>query len=406
MNNHPLVSIAFLTALFILSSSCFGQWEPDVRLTDDPAESRPPQNNARSIAAYGSLVIVVWTDSRDGSGEIYFKRSKNGGTTWEKDRRLTNNPNVSVNPSVSISGSVVHLVWEEDRNGNNEIYYKRSLDKGETWGQDQRLTNDSASSLNPSLATTGPNLHIVWQDNRDGVATNENEVDNYEVYYKSSKDSGRSWHVRSLPASLIQRDKRLTQNIGHSYLPGISASGSNVHVVWSDARENNFEIFYKRSTDGGLHWDPDRRLTNTSSPSTYPSICAEKSSVHVVWQEYLTGNREIFYKRSPDTGTTWGEDTRLTNNSSISSSPSIATLDRGVHVVWADYRDGNEEIYYKRSRDDGITWGPDTRLTNSPGYSTNPGVSVTGKAVHVMWVDFRDGNPEIYYKRNQTGNTN
>jgi hypothetical protein len=106
-----------------------------------------------------------------------------------------------------------------------------------------------------------------------------------------------------------------------------------------------------------------------------------------------------------DAGISWGDDVRLTNDPSFSSEPSIATLDRGVHVVWSDYRDGNQEIYYKRSRDDGLTWGPDTRLTNSTGFSTNPSVAVTGKAVHVVWMDYRDGNHEIYYKRNPTGNT-
>ena len=405
MINHISISRLFLGALFVLSSPCSAQWQPDIRLTNNPTESRLAQNNARAVAAYGNLVFVVWRENSSGSAGIYSKRSTDGGITWEKDRQLTNNPGFSVNPSVSLSGSVVHIVWEDNRNENNEIYYKRSLDKGVNWGPDRRLTNDSAVSRNPSLAATGLNLHVVWQDNRDGVAANDNEADNYEVYYKRSLDSGRSWSRRPVPSTMTQGDKRLTENISFSYLPAVAAVGSVVHVLWSDARENNFEIYYKRSPDGGLHWEPDRRLTNTSTPSTLPSVSVQGSGVHVVWQESLSFNREIYYKHSMDAGITWGEDTRLTNHPSISSAPSIATLDRGVHVVWSDYRDGNQEIYYKRSRDDGLTWGPDTRLTNSNSFSTNPSVAVNGKAVHVVWMDYRDGNNEIYYKRDPTGNT-
>ena len=34
-----------------------------------------------------------------------------------------------------------------------------------------------------------------------------------------------------------------------------------------------------------------------------------------------------------------------------------------MHVVWHDYRDGNSEIYYKRSIDGGVSWSADMQLT-------------------------------------------
>ena len=69
-----------------------------------------------------------------------------------------------------------------------------------------------------------------------------------------------------------------------------------------------------------------------------------------------------------------------------------------------DIRDGNYEIYYNRSTDAGTTWETDTRLTNATGSSYYPSVSVSGLLVHVVWMDIRDGNYEIYYKRNPNGN--
>ena len=76
-----------------------------------------------------------------------------------------------------------------------------------------------------------------------------------------------------------------------------------------------------------------------------------------------------------------------------------------MHVVWYDYRNGTyPEIYYIRSTNEGTSWGPDVRLTNSLGFSGNPSVSVYGTSVHVVWQDDKEGNPEIYHKYNPTGN--
>ena len=95
---------------------------------------------------------------------------------------------------------------------------------------------------------------------------------------------------------------------------------------------------------------------------------------------------------------------RLTSNGAISYTSQngrwcVAATGDTVHVVWWDYRDGNWEVYYLRSLDGGSTWGPETRLTNDAGASQYPSVAVSGTTVHVVWWDTRDGNKEIYYKR-------
>jgi hypothetical protein len=329
-------------------------------------------------------VHTVWYDNRDGNDEIYYKRSLDGGLTWGEDTRLTNNPAVSYYPCVSVSGSIVHVAWIDARDGNYEIYYKRSTDEGLTWGPDTRLTNDPSLSWLPSMSVSGSVVHIVWYDNRDG---------NNEIYYKHSIDKGLTWGP----------DTRLTNDPANSLVASISVSGQVVHVVWDENRDGNYEIYYKRSTDEGLTWGPDTRLTNDPAGSGHNSIAVSDSIVQVVWHDDRDGNFEIYYKRSTDGGLTWGDDTRLTNASGDSKCPNIAISGPVVHVVWFDNRDGDEEIYYKHSEDEGLTWGGDLRLTNSFGDSEYPSVAVSGPVIHVVWFDLRDGNEEIYYKRNPTG---
>jgi hypothetical protein len=377
-----LVLISIVLCILI-TKDCISQWQSDVRLTNNSAISYV--YSKWCVASNLDFVHVIWYDYRDGNRDIYYKRSTDGGLNWGADTRLTNDSLASQYPSVSVSGSVVHIVWYDNRDGNYEIYYKRSTDNGSNWGTDTRLTNNSSDSYHPCVSASGSNVHIVWYDNRDG---------NREIYYKNSTNNGSSWGA----------DIRLTNNSSDSWYPLLSVFGSAVHVVWYDVRDGNSEIYYKRSTDGGSTWGADTRLTNDVASSTGASVSASSLGVNVVWNDNRDGNNEIYYKRSTDGGSTWGADTRLTNNSLVSFAPIISTSGSGVQVVWYDNRDGNYEIYYKRSMDAGSNWEADTRLTNSTGESEYPSASISGLTVHVVWQDRRDGNYEIYYKRNPNGN--
>ena len=383
-----IIFILIFYSLFI--THCIAQWQPDVRLTNDTANSYTSPNNAWCIASSGIIVHVVWFDNRDGNYEIYYKRSTDGGINWEADTRLTNNIADSYYPSIKVNGSIVHVVWIDKRDGGEwVIYYKRSTDGGVSWGIDTRLSSGSPTSTStcPSISAIGSAVHVAWGDNRDG---------NWEIYYKRSTNSGVNWET----------DTRLTNDTSASYWSSIAVSSSIVNVVWRDERDGNTEVYYKRSTDGGASWEADTRLTNNSANSYTPSVSVSSSIVHVVWWDDRNGNDEIYYKRSTDGGASWGQDTRLTYALTGSEYPNISVSDSILHVVWRDERDGNGEIYYKRSTDGGVSWETDTRLTNNSGTSDYPSVSVSGQVVHVVWVDKRDGgNYEIYYKRNPTGNS-
>ncbi len=397
-----IIRMIIFILVFNTSPDIIAQWEPDVRLTNAAGDSYTSPNNAWCVAASRDTVHVVWQDNRDGNPEIYYKRSTNAGISWGADTRLTNNSAVSTYPSVTVSGSPpladVHVVWTDTRDGNDEIYYKRSTNAGVSWGADTQLTNNTSSSFDPSVIVSGSlpmaYVHVVWTDERDG---------NLEIYYKRSTDRGISWGP----------DTRLTNNPVFSYAPSVSVSGSPttgvVHVVWMDNRDGNYEIYYKRSTDAGVSWaTTDTRLTSNSAQSWYPSVTVSGTVVHVVWMDNRSGLYDIYYKRSTDGGVSWGADTQLRGSYNFSKFPSVTVSGSVVHVVWEDNRDQNYEIYYKQSTDGGTNWGADTRLTYNSAMSRFSSVSVSGSPpmadVHVVWSDYRDGNSEIYYKPNPTGN--
>ncbi|MCX6162600.1 MAG: exo-alpha-sialidase, partial [Ignavibacteriae bacterium] len=389
-------TITVLLAVFVLIicnltfniDNCICQWQPDVRLTNqsDSSFTYFASGGRWNVAANGSVVHVVWCETRDGNKEIYYKRSTDSGINWGADTRLTNAAGDSWYPSISVSGLLVHVIWGDRRYGpNQEICYKRSTDGGINWEADLRLTNDTSSTSFCSISSTGLFVHVMFHDNRTG---------NWQIYYKRSTDGGITWG----------NDNRLSNTSASSYYPSVSVSGFNVHVVWHDTRDGSSEIYYKRSTDGGINWSADTRLTNDPSLSSCAQIAVSGSNVHVIWYDNRNGNYEIYYKFSVDGGINWDVDTRLTNDPALSHYPCVAVLGSAIDVIWADTRDGNYEIYFKQSTNGGVSWGTDTRLTYDPAESSYPSIAVSGSVVHVVWTDNRDGNYEIYYKRNPTGN--
>ncbi len=94
----------FVLTIFLCCFEIPSQWQTDVRLTNNSAYSSTYYNNSLSVAADGNSVHVVWTDLRDGNNEIYYKRSTNSGTNWGADMRLTSNSSASWNTSLSVSG--------------------------------------------------------------------------------------------------------------------------------------------------------------------------------------------------------------------------------------------------------------------------------------------------------------
>ena len=116
-----------------------------------------------------------------------------------------------------------------------------------------------------------------------------------EIFYKLSINGGTSF------GNMVN----LSNNAGSSGFPDVAASGNNVCVMWSDSDFGNVEIFYRRSTDGGMTFGPIDNLSNNGGFSNFPAIAALENSVYVVWQDQdaITEDNEILYRKSTDGGT-------------------------------------------------------------------------------------------------------
>jgi hypothetical protein len=177
-----------------------------------------------------------------------------------------------------------------------------------------------------------------------------------------------------------------------------------------------FLFFFLFLARGG--WLPnDLRLDTGDSPgandSLNPQISSSDSNVYIVWADKRNGNSDLYFNYSTDNGATFQpSDIRLDTGdlpgAHSSLWPQIASAGSNVYVVWFDERHGSYDydIYFNYSLNGGATWqASDIRLNKGvppgTGYLVNPQISCSGNNVYVVW---NDGlNDEIYFNSSADG---
>src|SRR4030042_1058174 len=245
---------------FSLVPSAQAGWTGAQRLAWTAGESSMP---AVAIDA-GDGIHIVWQDVTSGIAEICYKRSLSGGTTWSALQHLTWNSGASEYPATAADSSDrIHVVWQDDKSGSTEIYYKGSTNGGASWSSAKRLTWTSGISECPALAMgSGANVYVVWHDDTPGTQ---------EIYFKGSTDGGTTWNSA----------RRLTWASSDCWTPAIvKGSGNALHVFWSQD-----DIFTKKSTDGGASWSSAKMLTWNEEWNNSPVAAVDSANtIHMMWR--------------------------------------------------------------------------------------------------------------------------
>ncbi len=103
------------------------------------------------------------------------------------------------------------------------------------WDSPTQLSSDQAAEVRmPAIAAWGPMVHVSWMERRDA---------SWQMYYRGSKDHGRSWSERllvSVPnASSTLIDNKGFQITGDDDQTSVADDGlGNAHIVWCVSPRN------------------------------------------------------------------------------------------------------------------------------------------------------------------------
>jgi hypothetical protein len=180
-------------------------------------------------------------------------------------------------------------------------------------------------------------------------------------------------------------------------------TGSNIGVVFEDGRhDRNGDILYGHMVDsaGNPIGAADTRLESTTSSQKYPDVAFSGSEFGIVWQDARDGGYEIYFRRASDAMAPVGTATRLTNALGTSRVPHVAWSGSEYGVVWEDNRDGGDyEIWFARVAADGTKVGTEVALTAFAGQSLDPRIVWSGSEWGVVWQDDGWLNAEIAFMR-------
>jgi hypothetical protein len=249
-----------------------------------------------------------------GTDSIQYLRSKDGGETFEGDGTIVNgfpNPRplvtgltdihkgitnrvgsdpanmwpafegsnfrvLTIVASCCFGSNGVAIAWADAEGGHSRIYYRLSIDGGDTWVGPARgtpmlpnLVGDS-HQFHPQLAATGSGVLGCAMYSYSKTARPGNQP-GISVLVAGSFDEGATWEFKpitdqpwdpAISAPWAHGDSNVTF-IGEYF--GFDAGKSEFHVLWTDTRHGNQDLYYARvDTEQEKNWLPELVATYVS----------------------------------------------------------------------------------------------------------------------------------------------
>jgi predicted amidohydrolase len=380
------------------------------------------------VVAHSGDVYVTWQSNRDGYENIFLAVSHDGGLHWVERRVSDNLPGavVEMRPAIGVSrnGDQLVVAWQEFCYGRDDDCGRIKLahldGNGDKLGFDVRVDSggEGAGKWNPALALTPSGSPLVaWVDERD---TSAGGLHFEHIYFARGFRTGARFgrNVRVAAGAPV----RAAASLDNKWAPAVAMHGRRTYVAWTDFRNYNWDIYMacSRNAAGFL---PNVRVDDFADFERihdHPAIAVDDyGTVHVVWADRrdTAGDTNIFYARSVDGGRQFSANRQIDSSAvgfqvdsetpSNQWNPRIAVSGNDVLAVWQDNRLGNNDIFFVRSRDRGLSFALDERVDDSgdgPSNQYRPDLAVDdsdagGRMLYVVWEDDRNGTPDIFLAR-------
>jgi len=102
-------------------------WEPEQDISDDDASE---SQESPKIVVENDKIYCVWQHSKVGGGDWNVGYRHYNGTGWEPKQFVQQDPGTDFqwDPAIAVDNGIVHVVWEDNRGGDTDIFYRRGVE--------------------------------------------------------------------------------------------------------------------------------------------------------------------------------------------------------------------------------------------------------------------------------------
>ena len=76
------------------------------------------------------------------------------GDNFDPVFNLSDNSGNSTVPEISVAGRDVYIVWQDTSQGNNDIFFRRSIDGGASFEPTQNISNNTGTSRDHDISVS------------------------------------------------------------------------------------------------------------------------------------------------------------------------------------------------------------------------------------------------------------
>ncbi|MBN1561938.1 T9SS type A sorting domain-containing protein [candidate division KSB1 bacterium] len=339
--------------------------------------------------------IIVWKDERHGACALYAQRYDHNGTIGANFRVTDADCDVRVNSSFALSANAsgeLVIVWEDQRNGDNDIYAQRYSDDGMAVGGNVQVNDRSDGnqrSANAAISKSG-RVIIMWLDNRDG----DDDVI-AQCYDSNGAASGSNFRVNDDDGGAAQSSPVLVAN-----------KDGDLVITWLDKRRGGVydDIYAQSYTGDGIAIGANVRV-NDDEASIWPQYPAAAMDPHgnfvIAWSDSRYSASGIYAQRFAGNGAAVGDNFKVDDQIQGAYAAEAGADDNGNFVItWLDGRD-NIDIYVQRYASDGERLGGNVRVNDDDGETNqnDPVLFVQGSGhFMIVWAD-DPGDADIFAQR-------
>lgn len=379
-------------------------WTPDGIAVCNHAAS---QSAPMIVHDLSGGVIIVWGDTRNGSQDSYAQRiDNNGNLMWNPDGvSVCTEPALQDDfTSIADENGGVIVIWEDWRNGNQDIYAQKiNADGNPVWIQNGvPVYSGAGDQYDPDIISDGDGgAFVVWWD----ISTPD-----WNIFAQRIDKNGNTTWDPPIPVCTAQ---------GNQGAPTLVPDGiGGVFCVWTDYRNDpnlytTAQLYAQHlSKDGETLWQEDGILIcNLDSNQQQPNCISDGAGGFiVVWRDERHIFADLYAQRINNEGQILWDKAGIPvcTEGGVQQIPQIVSDGtNGAIIYWLDYREDfgnttNDAIYAQRIDNKGTPlWDKNGVVVCAAEKEqiTPQGISVDDGGAIIVWSDSRGKDNDIYIHR-------